>query len=988
MMRQPDDVLSPTQDGEHERAGNYDTFSWWRRWIPSAKGRKKPPMKADLQHPGGSGDVELKHQRGKKDADSATISIDCRVAQTSSGGISPPIQRKTMTEDDIHRDFSSPEEKRSPLRRLWGKARRFSILGCVKSVVPLQEVLRTYKWNYLLPDMFAGISEGVMAIPQGMSYAMLARLPPQMGLYVNFVYPLVYMLFGTGRHVAVGVSAIEDLLLGESVTRIIGERERLEDIALARALAVDPKTSAEARAVLEATADLNSSLLHDNRIAISVGMSVCVGLVFLLMRVLQAGLLADLLAVPVLSGFSTASAFLIGTSQLKHALGLNIPATVEDADFKLLRQWWYCATHIKEANWVSVCICVASLIVLAICKMLNRKYFKCVPLPGPLLVVIIFTALSAGLGLEASAGIKVIGNIPKGFPSPAAPRFSTSFAVITEGGDPLVVHRNVCLMMLREALALTAMFFVIHISIAKTITQQKKTYSIRPDQELVALSACNFVGSCFQCFPNATSLSRTCVVASTGGLTQLHQISNALVLVFTLSFMTPLLYALPNAVLAAVVLFGVYGMLDFRECVRLAKIGGLDVLLWLVCFLITIIFGAMEGILASILLSLLWLLRKTARPSCAILGKLPKTFIYRNIKRFPMAVEEEGIRILRFDASLNFSNSDFFESRVLQSLLPSTRVMIVDGSSINDLDVTAIRMLERLVKTLGERGVLLLFANWKGPMRDFLQKAAFYDVLPPEHCFLSIPDAVFWANRRMALGDTSKEALDGAAPQTWSPPGSQHAGALTPVGGCLTPKGPPPAFVLRPVDLHPLGADRRKGGGGRKAFKPRALPFFGTNVACLKGAQTSQSEVMLDLQEKKRSHAAFRRRSTRSQSLTSLQEMEAETADGIGMLGGHHQSILWDGLSARSVDGLRVVTEITGSGQAVRWAVCATAQEDAGEDKHQQEQQALQDAQQDTRRELQQERPQDVILTPTNPSDQLQPTQKPRSEAGGLNPKP
>lgn len=184
---------------------------------------------------------------------------------------------------------------------------------------------------------FRRVSLGVMAIPQGMSYAMLARLPPQMGLYVNFVYPLVYMVFGTGRHVAVGVSAIEDLLLGESVTRIIGERERLEDIALARALAVDSKTSAEARAVLEETADLNASLLHDNRMAISVGMSVCVGLVFLLMRILQAGLLADLLAVPVLSGFSTASAFLIGTSQLKHALGLSIPAAVEDADFKLLR---------------------------------------------------------------------------------------------------------------------------------------------------------------------------------------------------------------------------------------------------------------------------------------------------------------------------------------------------------------------------------------------------------------------------------------------------------------------------------------------------------------------------------------------------------------------------------------------------------------------------------------------------------------------------
>ncbi|CDJ57695.1 sulfate transporter, putative [Eimeria maxima] len=811
----------------------------------------------------------------------------------------------------------------------------------------------------------------VMAIPQGMSYALLARLPPQMGLYVNFVYPLVYMVFGTGRHVAVGVSAIEDLLLGESVTRIIGERERLEDIALARALAVDSKTSSEARAVLEATADLNASLLQDNRIAISVGMSVCVGLVFLLMRVLQAGLLADLLAVPVLSGFSTASAFLIGTSQLKHALGLSIPAAVEDADFKLLRQWWYCATHIQEANWASVGICVASLCVLALCKILNRKYFKCIPLPGPLLVVIIFTALSAGLGLEESAGIKVIGAIPRGFPSPAAPRFSTSFAVITEGGDPVVVQRNVCLMMLREALALTAMFFVIHISIAKTITQQKKTYSIRPEQELVALGACNFLGSCFQCFPNATSLSRTCVVASTGGLTQLHQISNALVLVFTLSFMTPLLYALPNAVLAAVVLFGVYGMLDFKECIRLAKIGE-DIYSLLVAFCAP--GNGFSGSQTSVAFLLVM-------PTRVVL--LPKTFIYRNIKRFPMAVEEEGIRILRFDASLNFSNSDFFESRVLQSLLPSTRVVIVDGSSINDLDVTAIRMLERLVKTLGDRGVLLLFANWKGPMRDFLQKAAFYDVLPPEHCFLSIPDAVFWANRRMALGDNSKEASDAAAPHAWSPACSQHGGALTPAGS-LTPKAPPPVVALRPVDVHPMGPDRRKGGGGNRSFRPRALPFFGTNMACLKGAQTSQSEVMLNLGEKKKTHAAFRRRSTRSQSLTSLQDMDAETADGIGMLGGHHTSILWDGLSARSADGLRVVTEITGSGQAVRWTVCATAQEDEGQNPEQLHIQ--QGTQQDDDR--QQENCQDAVLSPISSTHELQVTQQLLNDAGDPTPRP
>lgn len=196
-----------------------------------------------------------------------------------------------------------------------------------------------------------------MAIPQGMSYALLARLPPQFGLYVNLIYPLIYMVFGTGRHVAVGVSAIEDLLLGESVTRVIGERERLEDIALTRSLANDPKTSPEARATLLETATSNETLLMESRIAISIGMSVCVGMVFALMRVLQAGLLADLLAVPVLSGFSTASAFLVGTSQLKHVLGLSIPADVEDGEFKLLR--WELPGVQKQALGFWVCFGVS-----------------------------------------------------------------------------------------------------------------------------------------------------------------------------------------------------------------------------------------------------------------------------------------------------------------------------------------------------------------------------------------------------------------------------------------------------------------------------------------------------------------------------------------------------------------------------------------------------------------------------------------------------
>lgn len=181
------------------------------------------------------------------------------------------------------------------------------------------------------------------------------------------------------------------------------------------------------------------------------------------------------------------------------------------------------------------------------------------------------------------------------------------------------------------------------------------------------------------------------------------------------------------------------------------------------------------GVVVSVVLSLLWLLKKSAFPSIAVLGRLPGTTVYRNVKRFPMAQEVPGCKILRFDASLNFSNADQFEKTVVKTarldvgkdgfeaelvdVKRDVRVVIIDASSINDVDVTAIRLVEcvatfqiihyRMLQSLAERmrltGRVMLFANWKGPMRDFLDRARFYDVVRPEHCFLSLMDAIQWA---------------------------------------------------------------------------------------------------------------------------------------------------------------------------------------------------------------------------------------------------
>eukprot|EP00922_Rhytidocystis_sp_ex-Travisia-forbesii_P011008 GHVS01016134.1.p1 GENE.GHVS01016134.1~~GHVS01016134.1.p1 ORF type:complete len:1340 (+),score=271.31 GHVS01016134.1:67-4086(+) len=663
---------------------------------------------------------------------------------------------------------------------------------------PLWGSLCTYNPSHLALDFNAGLSEGIMSIPMGMSYALLANMPPEYGLYNGMFFPLIYLFLGTAKQVSVGVSAIEALLCAEAVQKIVGW-----------------------------------DVPEHVRIDTTIGLSICVGVVQFVMRFLGLGVIAHFIADPVLNGFTTASAFLIGCSQLKHLAGITLPRDLATSNFAAVRTVIYLLSKVDSWNWPSVGIGSLSVILLELVKSINRRWCRKFPLPGSLFVVVLFTILTWGLSLhEESVGLRIVGEIPKGFPSPAVPTFtvpahtlhsSSSESVLSsaeiandldssapinpsqapppstslgESSSPppsvpaerflqavdspaplplplpydshgfsavaglgplslsssssspdslLVPARGIFFEMLGESIGLAVMFFVIHVSICKTVAQQKN-YEIDPDQELVAEGACNLIGGFFRCFPCASSLSRTSVVLNAGGETVLHNIPYALVVWLTVWVLTFSVYYLPYAVLSGIVLSGVYGMLNFRDAVRLVRLGGSDAVLWVVAFAVTVVFGAMEGIIVSVVLSVLWILKKTARPSTAVLGRLPTTRVYRNVKRFPMATQVPGVRIFRFDASLNFANADFFESKVKQLDLAVIRLLVIDASSINGLDITSIRMLARLSHFFESRRIKLLFANWKGPMRDFLECAGFYEtVVPPEHCFLCLHDAVVWA---------------------------------------------------------------------------------------------------------------------------------------------------------------------------------------------------------------------------------------------------
>jgi SulP family sulfate permease len=622
------------------------------------------------------------------------------------------------------------------VRRLGEKA-RFRFKECcgpgwmsrMSRALPFLHTMRGYSKHLLGADVSAGLAEGIMCIPMGMSYALLANVPAVYGLYTGLVPSILYLLLGSCAQLSLGVSAIESLLTGEAVANVIGF---IGDEAGIRGTTQD---------------DI------DAKVQVTICMTLAVGFWHLVMRILNMGMVATLLADPVLNGFSTASAFLIATSQLNHLLGLDLksgPAPVV---------WVDALVQLPSANVTAMIVGVGGIILLWALKRLNTYRFPKVSLPIQLVLVVISTAISAGLNLdEPPYNVKVLGVIPSGLPNIGVPSFPTVNGISFQ--DALG-------QMVVQSLVLAIMTYVITISVGKTFAMRNE-YTVDANQELLAMGGANVIGPFFQTFVASASLSRTSVIDSIGSKTVLHGAFSVAVLAITLVALTPTLYYLPKATLSSVVLFGVFRMMDFSEARELYHISKPDFGLWLVCFSVTLLGGAIYGIAISVLISLVWVLMKSSRPKAVVLGRLPGSNVYRNIKRFPMAREIHGVRIFRFDASLHFANKDYFEAKM--KILDKTpgmrgeqiRTIIVDASAINDLDTSAIRTVTSLAEDFSARGVRLLFANWKGPQRDTLEKSGFFRTVPPENIFLSLPDAVAFARKVRGADEEEKKEEGGA----------------------------------------------------------------------------------------------------------------------------------------------------------------------------------------------------------------------------------
>lgn len=422
-----------------------------------------------------------------------------------------------------------------------------------------------------------------------------------------------------------------------------------------------------------------------------------IGLAQIALSFLRLGFLVNFISKPVITGFTSAAAIIILGSQLKDALGISMPRMDT-----VLGSFSYTATHIGEINVIAFVICVISFLSMLFLK----KWKKA--LPGALIVIIIGTLICYFAGWESN-GVDVVGNVPSGLPSFTLPIFN------------LEVIRS----LIPVILTITVMSIVESISIARVLESQHKNYSINPNQEFFAIGMSKAVSAFFQSIPTSSSFTRSAINSEAGAKTTISSIICALVIVIALLFLTPLLYFIPKAILAAIILLAVFKLFDIKGAVQLYRTHKKDFAMMLATFVATLILGIEEGVLIGVLLSIGMVLYQSTKPHIATLGRIPGTEHFRNIDRFPEGKEVEQILVLRFDDQLYFANANYFKEEIIKRIVKYDRSiehLLLDASNIHNIDSTGIATLLMLNEDLESRGVILHIANARGPVRDALYK--------------------------------------------------------------------------------------------------------------------------------------------------------------------------------------------------------------------------------------------------------------------------
>jgi len=550
----------------------------------------------------------------------------------------------------------------------------------LKRFFPILDWLPKYNKTQLQGDLSAGLTVGVMLIPQGMAYSMLAGLPPIHGLYAVTIPLFLYAIMGTSRQLAVGPVAMVSLLTAAGIG------------------ALQPATPA-------------IYLMYALTAALMVGVLQAA------MGLFRLGFLVNFLSHPVISGFTSAAAIIIGLSQLKHLLRIDLPKSEHIQEMMLAL-----AKNISNTHLLTIGIGIVAILIIKYGKKLHAS------LPTALIAVVLGILAVWGLNLT-DYGVKIVGEVPSGLPSLSSPSF-----------DPSVWKS-----LISVALTISLVGFMESFAVAKAIQAKHKNYQVDANQELLALGVANLGAAFFQGYPITGGFPRTPVNDQAGAKTGMASIFSAILIVLTLLFLTPLFYYLPNAVLAAVVIVAVLGLIDYKEAIHLWKEDRSDFWMLLATFIITLTMGIETGIGIGVILSLGMVVYRSTRPHMAVLARVPGTEFYRNIERFNNLEQREDLLILRMDGPLYFANLNYFKdnlTRLMNERGDKLKALLINAESISHVDSSAVHALKDWMRELQAQGIKVYFAGLIGPVRDVFSRTGLVELIGKSNLFMSNQQAV------------------------------------------------------------------------------------------------------------------------------------------------------------------------------------------------------------------------------------------------------
>ncbi|MCW8955474.1 MAG: sulfate permease [Gammaproteobacteria bacterium] len=554
--------------------------------------------------------------------------------------------------------------------------------------------------SILRADVIAGLTVALVLIPQSMAYAQLAGLPAYFGLYISFMPVMVAALWGSSKQLATGPVAVVSLMTATALATVVG-----------------------------GTAQSNPELAAQY-IPLAMFLALLVGLFQLFLGVFRLGIIVNFLSHPVIVGFTNAAALVIGLSQLSKIFGVDMPGAASD-HFITVRIWGV-LQQLGDTHMPTLIMGLGAFAVM----MLMKKYTPKVP--GVLAAVAGTTIISWLIGFgdkveDGGIGGAVVGAIPEGLPSFQAPAFSFELVGI----------------LLPAAIVISLVGFMEAISIAKAMAAKTKD-RIDPNQELIGQGLGNIAGSFFQSYPASGSFSRSAVNLGAGAKTGFSSVVTAAVVVITLLFLTPLLYHLPKAVLAAVIMMAVFGLINISAVKHAWRTNVHDGMASIVTFAATLGFAPHldKGIIIGAGLALGLYLYRTMKPRVALLGRYPDGTL-RDLNVNPNLAQDEKIIVLRFDGSLYFANVSYFEDTILEAMSESHEVkyILVVGDGINQLDASGEEVVHHLIERLQDHGVTLVFSGLKKQILDVMRNSHLMDVLGQEN---------FFATEDMALDDIYK----------------------------------------------------------------------------------------------------------------------------------------------------------------------------------------------------------------------------------------